>query len=110
MAFGTIMLNTDAHNGNVQNKMTEKQFIENIHYTSGGETIPTDFLCDLFSRILSDEIKFKREEIAFPDTVKVGTVFLHSKGSNWHNRWLLLTKKRLLVFKKQGVRLNYFPF
>ena len=70
MAFGTIMLNTDAHNEHVQNKMTEKQFVENIHYTSGGGDIPTDFLLDLYGRIVTSELKFTREEMTFPDAIK----------------------------------------
>lgn len=109
MAFGTIMLNTDAHNEHVQNKMTEKQFIENIHHTSGGESVPTDFLEDLYERITTSEIKFSRNEMSFPDAIKMGHVFLHSKGSKWHNRWLVLCNNQLLFFKKPFVSV-FFSF
>ena len=108
LSFGTIMLNTDAHNAHVQNKMTEKQFIENIHYTQGGEAIPSDFLSDLYDRIISDEIKFKREEIAYPDAIRKGPVLVHSKGHNWHERWLVLSNNKLLIFKKRAVSIIYY--
>ena len=104
MAFGTIMLNTDAHNSNVTDKMTQKQFIDNIHYIQGGESIPTLFLEDLYERIVHDEIKFNREDIRFLDAMKTDTIFLHGSGNKWHKRYAVLTKTHLLLFKKQLVR------
>merc|ERR1711879_191389 len=79
---------------------TEKQFIENIHFTSGGECIPTAFLEEVYERIVTSEIKFSRDEMQFPDAVKMGHCFLHSKGNKWHSRWLVLHDKHLLIFKK----------
>ena len=55
-AFGTIMLNTDAHSNQVHNKMTVKQFIDNIRYIHGGEKVPTEFLSWLYERIRQNEI------------------------------------------------------
>ena len=106
LSFGTIMLKTDAHNDHVQDKMTEKQFIENIHYTSGGESIPTSFLIELYHRIVTSEIKFLREEMLLPDAIKMGHCFLHSKGNKWHSRWLVLSNNHLLLYKKPYVSIR----
>ena len=107
------MLNTDAHNNHVQDKMTEKQFIENINInltSQGGESVPSVFLEDLYERITISEIKFSRAEMSFPDAIKMGHVFVHSKGSKWHSRWLILSNNHLLFFKKPFVIIIFFFF
>jgi hypothetical protein len=107
MAFGVIMLNTDAHNAQVRYKMTEKQFIENIHYTSGAESIPAEFLIDLYERITSEEIKQTPEESLFPNAIKKGYLYLHTKsgvgGNRWKRSWVVLSDNCLFVLKRAGV-------
>lgn len=101
------MLNSDAHNMNVLHKMTEKQFIENIQYTNGGEDIPDDFLRDLYFRINTEEIKMEQSEVRFPDAVRKGWLFIHSKGSlgsGWKQRWVVLSGNCLYLFKRPEVR------
>jgi len=101
MAFGTIMLNTDAHNAQVRNKMTEKQFIENTQFIQGGEKIPSDFLTDLYRRILDEEIMLDPEKSCFPDAIMKGWLYLHSRNRNhWKQRWIVLSGSCLYVCKK----------
>ena len=105
MAFGTIMLNTDAHNNQVRNKMTEKQFIDNIRYTQGGEKVPTEFLSELYERIREEEIMLEPERACFPNATRKGWMYLHSKnsavsGSRWKRRWVVLSDDCLYICRK----------
>jgi len=108
-AFATIMLNTDAYNDQVKKKtkMTEKQFIDNIHFNPGTEEIPSEFLTELYERINNEEIKENREEAVFPDAIKKGFLFLHSRsgvghGNRWKRRWVVLSDHTLYICKKQS--------
>ena len=101
------MLNTDAHNDNVKYKMTEKQFIENIHYTTGGEDLPVDFLSDLYFKVNIEEIKFTREEVRLPNSTKKGWVSVKTRnlvgGYSWKKRWIILTDDCLLFLRRPEV-------
>lgn len=103
LSFGTIMLNTDVHNPGVTSKMTEKQFIDNIQYTQGGEDVPEDFLRDLYYRISSEEIKFLKDEVRFPDAVKKGWLWVYTKNgisTSWVQRWVVLCTEFLHILKQ----------
>ena len=103
MAFGTIMLNTDAHNIQVRNKMTEKQFIENTQFIAGGEKIPANFLIDLYGRIQNEEIMLEPEKSCFPNACMKAWMWLHTKNSRWKRRWVVLSDNSIYICKKPAV-------
>ena len=55
-AFGVIMLNTDAHNSQVKNKMTLAQFCKNMKGMNDKEYFPKQMLTDVFKSISEDDI------------------------------------------------------
>ena len=59
LAFSVIMLNTDAHNPQVKNKMTKEGFIRNNRGIDDGQDLPKEILEDLYDRIVNNEIKMK---------------------------------------------------
>jgi len=93
------MLNTDLHNSNVQRKMSESQFLENMQY-SGGEPLSPDYLRGLYQRILREPIQFKEVDRLYPDAMKQIQANLRSKGGKWHRRHLLLTPDHLIILRK----------
>lgn len=66
LAYSTIMLNTDAHNPQVKNRMTKADFIKNNRGINDGADLPEDFLSGIFDEIVSNEIRMK-------DEVEIGT-------------------------------------
>ncbi|KAJ6236294.1 cytohesin 4a-related [Anaeramoeba flamelloides] len=105
LAFSMIMLNTDAHNDGVQNKMSKTQFFANCSGIDDGKDIPQDFLGDIYDRIVNNEIKLKTatgqdETITFINPEKKG--WLTKQGGRiktWKNRWFLLSYNCLYYFK-----------
>lgn len=57
LSFSLIMLNTDAHNELVKNKMTLAQFISNNRGINAGQDVPQPMLERLYAAILGNEIK-----------------------------------------------------
>eukprot|EP00168_Porphyra_purpurea_P009461 TRINITY_DN2305_c0_g1_i1.p1 TRINITY_DN2305_c0_g1~~TRINITY_DN2305_c0_g1_i1.p1 ORF type:complete len:865 (-),score=335.50 TRINITY_DN2305_c0_g1_i1:2552-5059(-) len=57
LGFSTIMLNTDAHNPQVKNKMTKEGFLRNNRGINDGSDLPADVLSDLYDRIVANEIR-----------------------------------------------------
>jgi len=104
VSFGSIMLNTDAHNDNVKNKMTERQFLDNIYHTAGGAEVPAAFLQDLYFRIVSEEIQLEKEKALYPNATKKGFLYLHNKsfGNSWKKRWVILSDNYIMICKKSG--------
>ena len=100
------MLNTDAHNVQVRNKMTEKQFVENTQYNKGGENIPAEFLTDLYGRIQNEEIMLDPEKSCFPNASMKGWLFLHAKNNKWKRKWVVLSDNCLYICKKPAVCLS----
>eukprot|EP01094_Clydonella_sp_ATCC50884_P009422 TRINITY_DN1895_c0_g1_i1.p1 TRINITY_DN1895_c0_g1~~TRINITY_DN1895_c0_g1_i1.p1 ORF type:complete len:459 (+),score=150.04 TRINITY_DN1895_c0_g1_i1:140-1378(+) len=99
MAFSIIMLNTDAHNDNVFEKMNLKQFIRNCEGINDDEDLPLEYLEDMYQRIYMEEISFTREDARMPDAVRKD--WLHVIYNNkMRRRWLVLTNNCLLVFRK----------
>jgi len=59
LAFSAVMLNTDAHNANVDHKMSMAQFVlnmDNALLEMKKQTFPKEFLEDLYRRIIKQEI------------------------------------------------------
>ena len=61
LAFSVIMLNTDAHNPQVKNKMTKEGFTRNNRGIDDGADLPREHLEDLYDRIVNNEIRMKDE-------------------------------------------------
>ena len=59
LSFSVIMLNTDAHNPQVKNKMTKEGFIRNNRGIDDGQDLPSEVLEELYDRIVNNEIKLK---------------------------------------------------
>eukprot|EP01059_Diplonema_ambulator_P027990 TRINITY_DN46687_c0_g1_i1.p1 TRINITY_DN46687_c0_g1~~TRINITY_DN46687_c0_g1_i1.p1 ORF type:complete len:1525 (+),score=495.53 TRINITY_DN46687_c0_g1_i1:98-4672(+) len=58
-SFSVIMLNTDLHSKQVENKMTHTGFKRNNRGTNGGKDIPPDYQDMVYDDILDNEIKMK---------------------------------------------------
>jgi brefeldin A-inhibited guanine nucleotide-exchange protein len=58
LAFGLLMLHTDAHNPNMKKdaKMTKDQFIRNMRGIDNGKDLPQSQLSGLYDRIVAEEI------------------------------------------------------
>ncbi|KAF5466947.1 hypothetical protein F2P56_016825 [Juglans regia] len=64
LAYSVIMLNTDAHNAMVKNKMSADDFIRNNRGIDDGKDLPDEYLRSLFERISRNEIKMKEDDLA----------------------------------------------
>ncbi|XP_039062936.1 brefeldin A-inhibited guanine nucleotide-exchange protein 1-like isoform X2 [Hibiscus syriacus] len=57
LAYSVIMLNTDAHNSMVKEKMTKSDFIRNNRGIDDGKDLPEEYLGALYDQIVKNEIK-----------------------------------------------------
>ncbi|KAL9272106.1 Brefeldin A-inhibited guanine nucleotide-exchange protein 1-like protein, partial [Drosera capensis] len=57
LAYSVIMLNTDAHNTMVKDKMTKADFIRNNRGIDDGKDLPEDYLGAIYDHIVKNEIK-----------------------------------------------------
>ncbi|KAL6981821.1 Brefeldin A-inhibited guanine nucleotide-exchange protein 2, variant 2 [Sarracenia purpurea var. burkii] len=64
LAYSVILLNTDAHNPMVKNKMSADDFIRNNRGIDDGKDLPEEYLRSLFERISRNEIKMKENDFA----------------------------------------------
>ncbi|MCH90840.1 brefeldin A-inhibited guanine nucleotide-exchange protein 2-like [Trifolium medium] len=64
LAYSVIMLNTDAHNPMVKDKMSADDFIRNNRGIDDGKDLPEEYLKSLFDRISRNEIKMKENDMA----------------------------------------------
>jgi Sec7 domain/PH domain len=101
LAFALIMLNTDAHNKSIRDKMTLSQFTDNVSGHNSGTDFPRDFLAELYEKITTDEIKMSRESDRFPNAIKKGWLHARPKGAwSWSRRWFVLSDSCLYCFRK----------
>ncbi|KAI0494704.1 hypothetical protein KFK09_024847 [Dendrobium nobile] len=63
LAYSVIMLNTDAHNPMVKNKMSPEDFVSNNRGIDDGKDLPEEYLRALYERISRNEIKMKEDEL-----------------------------------------------
>ncbi|EJD00904.1 Sec7-domain-containing protein [Fomitiporia mediterranea MF3/22] len=61
LSYSTIMLNTDAHNPVVKQRMTKADFIKNNRGINDGADLPEEFLSEIFDDIQTNEIRMKDE-------------------------------------------------
>lgn len=63
LSYSMIMLNTDAHNQSVKNKMTKEDFLKNNKGINDGSDLPADYLGGIYDRIVSNEIKMRDDSL-----------------------------------------------
>ncbi|OIW02947.1 hypothetical protein TanjilG_29723 [Lupinus angustifolius] len=91
LAYSVIMLNTDAHNNMVKDKMTKGDFIRNNRGIDDGKDLPEEYLGALYDQIVKNEIKMNADSSA-----------PQSKQANSFNRLLGLDGILNLVNWKQN--------
>ncbi|XP_064973718.1 brefeldin A-inhibited guanine nucleotide-exchange protein 1-like [Musa acuminata AAA Group] len=64
LAYSVIMLNTDAHNNMVKDKMSKAEFIRNNRGIDDGKDLPEDYLSSLYDQIVKSEIKISVDSSA----------------------------------------------
>ncbi|KAE8665779.1 Brefeldin A-inhibited guanine nucleotide-exchange protein 2 [Hibiscus syriacus] len=64
LAYSVILLNTDAHNPMVKNKMSADDFIRNNRGIDDGKDLPEEYLRSLYERISKNEIKMKDDDLS----------------------------------------------
>ncbi|XP_057511131.1 brefeldin A-inhibited guanine nucleotide-exchange protein 1-like isoform X2 [Actinidia eriantha] len=64
LAYSVIMLNTDAHNSMVKDKMTKADFVRNNRGIDDGMDLPDEYLGSLYDQIIKNEIKMNAESSA----------------------------------------------
>eukprot|EP00249_Psilotum_nudum_P023695 c28957_g2_i1 orf=862-6204(-) len=91
LAYSVILLNTDAHNPTVKNKMSKADFLRNNRGIDDGKDLLEDFMGALYDRIVKNEIKLKDDNI-----------ILQSKQPTNVNRLLGLDSILNIVIRKRG--------
>ncbi|MQL98963.1 hypothetical protein Taro_031672, partial [Colocasia esculenta] len=91
LAYSVILLNTDAHNPMVKNKMSPDDFIRNNRGIDDGKDLPEEYLRSLFERISRSEIKMKEDDLAA----------MHKQTTN-PNKILGLDSILNIVIRKRG--------
>ncbi|KAJ4963958.1 hypothetical protein NE237_023897 [Protea cynaroides] len=61
LAYSVIMLNTDAHNSMVKEKMLKADFIRNNRGIDDGKDLPEEYLGALYDQIVKNEIKMNAD-------------------------------------------------
>ncbi|CAE6158068.1 unnamed protein product [Arabidopsis arenosa] len=64
LAYSVIMLNTDAHNNMVKDKMTKADFVRNNRGIDDGKDLPEEYLGSLYDRVVKEEIKMNSDTLA----------------------------------------------
>ncbi|XP_065853844.1 brefeldin A-inhibited guanine nucleotide-exchange protein 1 isoform X2 [Euphorbia lathyris] len=64
LAYSVIMLNTDAHNNMVKDKMTKADFIRNNRGIDDGKDLPEEYLSTIYDKIVKNEIKMNADSSA----------------------------------------------
>ncbi|KAJ7950995.1 Brefeldin A-inhibited guanine nucleotide-exchange protein [Quillaja saponaria] len=91
LAYSVIMLNTDAHNPMVKNKMSADDFIRNNRGIDDGKDLPDEYMRSLYERISRNEIKMKEDELALQQNQSVNS-----------NKLLGLDSILNIVIRKRG--------
>ncbi|PKA60061.1 Brefeldin A-inhibited guanine nucleotide-exchange protein 2 [Apostasia shenzhenica] len=95
LAYSVIMLNTDAHNPLVKNKMSPEDFISNNRGIDDGKDLPEEYLRSLYERISKNEIKMKEDELV-----------PNQKQTSNSNKMLGLDGILNIVIRKRGAPLE----
>ena len=106
LAFALIMLNTDAHNPGVKNKMTLEQFFSTTRGIDSGNDIDKELLTTLYRSIVENEINLKPDGPSTPfDSPDFrGALKKQSTGrlKKWNTRFFLLSGSCLYYFGSEA--------
>ncbi|BFZ59154.1 guanine nucleotide exchange protein for ADP-robosylation factor [Saitoella coloradoensis] len=64
LAYSVIMLNTDAHNPQIKNRMTKQDFVKNNRGINDNADLPPEYLGAIYDEIQANEIVMKDEQDA----------------------------------------------
>ncbi|KAL3649473.1 Brefeldin A-inhibited guanine nucleotide-exchange protein 2 [Castilleja foliolosa] len=76
LAYSVILLNTDAHNPMVKNKMSADDFIRNNRGIDDGKDLPEEYLRSLYERMSRNEIKMKEDNLSIQQRLSVSNRIL----------------------------------
>ena len=82
LAYSVIMLNTDAHNPMVKNKMTKEGFLKNNRGINDGGDLGKEFMEALYDRIVNNEIKMNDDADENGDS-QDGTASSQPQPTGW---------------------------
>ena len=83
LSFSIIMLNTDAHNPQVKNKMTKEGFLRNNRGIDDGQDVDPAHLTELYDRIVNNEISMKDEDRSCCARKPRRTTAPQGRGPRW---------------------------
>ncbi|KAL6077642.1 Cytohesin-4 [Balamuthia mandrillaris] len=103
LSFAIIMLNTDAHNDAIKNKMTKEQFLRNNTGISEGGDLPAEFLGQIYDSIVSNQIKMEKEDTNLWTTTGKSGWLMKEGGriKTVKRRWFVLADNCLYYYKNQ---------
>jgi len=98
LAFSLIMLNTDAHSDQIENKMSLQQFLNNNRGIDEGGDLDVDMMTALYHNIVQNEIRMEQRE--FITSVKEGWLLKEGgRIKTWRKRYTILSGNVLYYFK-----------
>ena len=103
LAFGVIMLNTDAHNKQVKHKMTEQQFQNIMKGIDQGKNMNEKMLSNIYKRTVANAFELDQHEhevVTFFNANREGWLWKKS-SSRWRKRWFLINNHCLYYFKQK---------
>ena len=105
LAFGVIMLHTDAHNKQIKKKMTLPQFINMMKGIDQGKDLNQTMLKNVYARTVATPFALNHHEhgvVTFFNACREG--WLWKSGSlkspkRWNKRWFIINNHCLYYFK-----------
>ncbi|KAM9953170.1 hypothetical protein ACTFIR_008231 [Dictyostelium discoideum] len=101
LAFSLILLNTDAHNPAIKNKMTKRSFVQNNTGFKGKKDLPIEYLESLYDRIINCELKMDSDSLFSNALIKGWLNKMTSNEKTWQRRWFVLKNNCLYYFKNE---------
>ena len=95
LAYSVIMLNTDAHNPMVKNKMSKEDFLRNNRGINDGGDLPKEWMEALYDRIVKNEIKMQGDfGEGWESIADQAAAADRSTGGSWFNTVMALVPGR----------------
>eukprot|EP01132_Coremiostelium_polycephalum_P004119 gene4119-5155_t len=101
LAFAMILLNTDAHNPAIKNKMSKKSFVQNNTGFKGKKDLPVEYLEKIYDRIIFNELKMDSDSLFSNALIKGWLQKMTSNEKKWQRRWFVLKNNCLYYFKNE---------
>lgn len=104
LSFALVMLNSDLHNRNVQNRMTVKEFIRNTRHLLSADDVTDKELTEMYNEIQSTPFSFTNHTNDFWwEVAPKIRGYLQKKSehslSKWTKKYFVLTNSCLYYFK-----------